>query len=131
MARRGEPKTYELQPDQLAALDQLLAGKTVTATAAAVGVARETVSRWRNSDPAFMAAYNAALLSSYEAGQARLLDARARAVERLAVLVDSTNSTIALKAAALLLRVEVDRPKGDIDPASIESDQTRARLLRF
>ena len=67
MARRGyEPKKYELEADQAAALDLLLSGQTVTAAAAAVGVARETVSRWRNTDPAFQAAYNAALQSAYE-----------------------------------------------------------------
>jgi hypothetical protein len=120
MARRGE-KTYELAADQLAALDQLLAGKTVTEAAAAVGVARETVSRWRNSDAAFQAAYNAALQSVYEAGQARLLDARAKALDRLAGLIDSDDPTIALKAAAALLRVEVARPRGHVDPAEIDS----------
>ena len=97
--------------------------RTVTAAAAAVGVARETVSRWRNNDPAFQAAYNAALASVYEAGQVRLLDARARAVERLAALVDSSNTNIALKAAGLLLRVPVLPPAGDVDPAAIDADQ--------
>ena len=81
MARmtRNTPKTYELEADQLTALDLLLAGQTVTATAAAVGVARDTVSRWRNGDPAFKAAYNAAMQSAYDATTARLLDARGRA----------------------------------------------------
>lgn len=128
MARRGyEPKTYELTPDQAAALDLLLAGKTVTETAAAVGVARETVSRWRNNDPAFMAAYHAAMQSAYDAGQARLLEARTKALDRLAALVDSDDPAIGLKAAAALLRVNVERPKGNIDPADIEKWQ----LLKF
>ena len=122
-ATRATPLSYELEADQAAALDLLLAGQTVTAAAAAVGVARETVSRWRNSDPAFMAAYNAALQSAYEAGQARLLDARGRAVERLAALVDSPNTNHALKAAALLLRVPMLPPAGDVDPARIAADQ--------
>ena len=131
MARRNEPKAYTLEADQAAALDLLLSGQTVTATAAAVGLARETVSRWRNSDPAFMAAYNAAIQSAYDAGQARLLDARARAVERLAALVDSKDEATALKAAASLLRVPIMEPGGAIDPAEIEADQVRAQLFRF
>ncbi len=131
MARRGVSKTYELSPDQAAALDLLLAGQTVTATAAAVGLARETVSRWRNSDPAFMAAYNAAIQSAYEAGQARLLDARARAVDTLIGLLDSDDPATALKAAASLLRVPIMEPGGAIDPAEIEADQVRAQLFRF
>ena len=129
MARRGyEPKTYELTADQAAALELLLSGQTITAAAAAVGVVRETVSRWRNSDPAFQAAYNAAMQSAYEAGQARLLEARGKAVERLATLVESPNSNIALKAAALLLRVPVLPPAGDVDPAKIEADQALANF---
>jgi phage-related tail protein len=130
MARRAyEPKSYALEADQAAALDLLLAGQTVTAAAAAVGVARETVSRWRNNDPAFQAAYNAAMQSVYEAGQARLLEARGKAVERLAALVDSPNTNFALKAAALLLRVPVLPPAGDVDPAAIEADQALTQVF--
>ena len=125
-ATRATPRlSYELEADQAAALDLLLAGQTVTAAAAAVGVARETVSRWRNNDPNFQAAYNAALKSAYDATTARLLDARARAVERLAALVDSKDEATALKAAAALLRVEVERPKGAASAAGVE----RRRVL--
>jgi len=121
MARRGnQQKDSELTADQAAALDLLLAGKTVTDAAATVGVARETVSRWRNNDPAFQAAYNAALQSAYDASQARLLEARNKALDRLADLVDSTDPAIALKAAGALLRVGVERPKGRVDAADIE-----------
>lgn len=124
MARRGyEPKTYELTPDQAAALELLLSGQTITAAAAAVGVARETVSRWRNSDPAFQAAYNAALQSAHDAMGKKLLDARARAIDTLADLLDADDHGLALKAAAALLRVEVDRPKGYTNPAEIEKWQ--------
>ena len=112
---------YELGADQLAALDLLLAGKTVTEAAAAVGVARETVSRWRNKDAAFLAAYNAALQSAYDAGLARLLEARGKALDRLATLLDSKDEATALKAAAVLLRVTITRPTGRVDPADIDS----------
>jgi len=123
-ATRATPRlSYELEADQAAALDLLLAGQTVTAAAAAVGVARETVSRWRNGDANFQAAYNAALQSAYDATAARLLDARARAVERLAALIDSKDEATALKAAAALLRVEVDRPKGRTSAAGVERMQ--------
>ena len=120
MARRNEPKTYTLEADQAAALDLLLSGQTVTAAAAAVGVARETVSRWRNNDPAFQAAYNAALQSAHDAMSKKLLDARARAIDTLADLLEADDRALALKAAAALLRVEIDRPKGYTNPASVE-----------
>ena len=121
MARRNETKTYTLEADQVAALDLLLAGKSLTEAAAAVGVARETVSRWRNNDPTFQAAYNAALQSAHDVTTVRLLDARARAVERLAALVDSKDEATALKAAAALLRVEVERPKGATSAVGVEN----------
>jgi hypothetical protein len=124
MARKAyQPKVYELTPDQAAALDLLLSGQTITAAAAAVGVTRETVSRWRNSDPAFQAGYNAALQSAYDATTARLLDARGKALDRLAALVDHADPAIALKAAGALLRVGVDRPGGDTSPAGVERRQ--------
>ena len=124
MARRGyEPKTYDLTPDQAAALELLLSGQTITAAAAAVGVARETVSRWRNSDPAFLGAYNAALQSAHDAMSKKLLDARARAIDTLADLLEEDDHGLALKAAAALLRVEVDRPKGYTNPVAIERNQ--------
>ena len=118
-ATRATP-SYELEADQAAALDLLLAGQTVTAAAAAVGVARETVSRWRNNDPAFQAAYNAALQSAHDAMSKKLIDARARAIDTLAGLLDSDDQATALKAAAALLRVEIDRPKGYTNPAAVE-----------
>ena len=97
MARRAyEPKSYALEADQAAALDLLLAGQTVTAAAAAVGVARETVSRWRNNDPAFQAAYNAALQSAHDAMSKKLIDARARAIDTLAGLLDSDDQATCL-----------------------------------
>lgn len=123
MARKAYQPNYELTPDQAAALDLLLSGQTITAAAAAVGVARETVSRWRNSDPAFQAAYNAVLQSAHDAMSKKLLDARARAIDTLAGLLDSDDQATALKAAAALLRVEVDRPKGYTNPTAIERGQ--------
>jgi len=132
MARKAyQPKVYELTPDQAAALELLLAGQTITAAAAAVGVARETVSRWRNEDPAFQAAYNAALRSAYEANQKKLIDARAKALDRLAALVDSQDQGIALKAAAALLRVDVEQPKGRTNAADIDRWQGIANFSAF
>ena len=132
MARRGyQPKVYELTPDQAAALDLLLSGQTITAAAAAVGVARETVSRWRNDDPTFQAAFNAAIQSAYEANQKKLIDARGKALDLLAAMVDSEDPAIAFKAAAALLRVDVPQPKGRTNPADLERWQGLANFSTF
>jgi hypothetical protein len=55
----------------------------------------------------------------------KLLDARARAIDTLADLLEADDRALALKAAAALLRVEVDRPKGPTSAAGVE----RLRLL--
>jgi hypothetical protein len=50
--------TPELQPKQTLAVEQLVAGGTVTQAAEAAGVDRTTVHRWLRNDFAFQAAYN-------------------------------------------------------------------------
>jgi hypothetical protein len=123
---RTQPKTYELEPKQVEALDLLLSGSTVTEAAAALDLARETVSRWRNRDPAFIAAHNAALQSAWDATHGRLVNARGKAIDRLADLLDSEDQATALRAAVALVRLDLPRPRGDTDPVAIESTQ---RLL--
>ena len=119
-------RTYELEPKQIEALDLLLSGATVTDTAAALEVARETVSRWRNSDPAFLAAYHAALQSAWDATHSRLLNARGKAIDRLADLLDSEEPATALRAAVAIVRLDLPRPDGSTDAAAIDRNQ---RLL--
>jgi hypothetical protein len=49
---------WTLTPQQETAVDLLTSGKTVTDTAAAVEVTRQTVSEWLNHHPGFQAALN-------------------------------------------------------------------------
>jgi transposase-like protein len=58
MKRNGTPHnpTLTLSPCQLAALEALLAGKTVTDAAAAAGVDRSTLHAWLKTDFPFQAA---------------------------------------------------------------------------
>jgi hypothetical protein len=109
----------------------LLSGATVTDAAAALDVARETVSRWRNRDPAFIAAYNAALQSAWDTTHGRLLNARGKAIDRLADLIDSEDQATALRAAVALVRLDQPRPSGDTDPAAIERMQRLLASLAY
>lgn len=121
MARtKYSPPTYDLDPQQLQAVDLLLSGKTVTETAALLEVDRTTVSRWRNTDPGFKAAYNAGLLSAWEASHKRLMDARARAIDKLADLLDNEDPQIVLKTAAVLVKVDMPQPDVEVRPAKID-----------
>ena len=62
MSPRKPTKTNDdgrLTPQQSTAVDLLVSGKTLTDTAAALAVNRETVSGWVNHFPPFQAALNA------------------------------------------------------------------------
>ncbi len=120
MARSGRASIPELEPQQLEAVGLLLSGRTITETAAALGVARETVSRWRHTDAAFEALYNEGLRSTWEAGRVRLEEARGKAIARLVELVDSEEPAVALKAAMALVRLDIPEPKGSVNPVHIE-----------
>jgi enoyl-CoA hydratase/carnithine racemase len=129
MARHTQIKTYELTSQQVEALELLLAGETVTSTAATLGVARETVSRWRHNDPAFVAAYNEALQSAWEASYKRLLDARGKAIDKLAELLDNKDPGVSLKAAAALVKIDIPMPKGKTNPRAAERQIEHQALL--
>ncbi len=121
MARaRAQAQTQELTPQQVEALTLLLGGKTITETAEALGVARETVSRWRHTDVAFQAVYNEGLRSAWEAGLVRIDEARGKAIGRLVELMEGDDPTVALKAAMALVRLEVPEPQGSVNPDKLQ-----------
>ena len=62
----------KLTATQEQALLLLASGETVTATADAVGVSRQTVSEWVNRDPDFIAALNRIRQETLDAGADRL-----------------------------------------------------------
>ena len=119
MARSGKASTPDLEPQQVEAVGLLLSGKTITETAAALGVARETVSRWRHANAEFEALYNEGLRSTWEAGRVRLEEARGKAIARLVELMGSEEPAVALKAAMALVRIDIPEPKGSVNPEHI------------
>ena len=52
------PTISRLSVEQLNAIDIRVQGRTDQETAETVGVARETVTRWRNDNPHFIAEFN-------------------------------------------------------------------------
>lgn len=130
MARvKQQAQTYELTPQQVEALDLLLGGKKITETAAAIGVARETVSRWRHSDPTFQAVYNEGLRSAWEAIRVQIDEARGKAIARLVEFMEEDDPAVALKAAVALVRLEVPEPAGSVNPREIEQEARRSDLF--
>jgi hypothetical protein len=99
------------------ALAALLTGATVTATARAAGVTRQTVHRWLSDDPAFIAAYN---LSRRETGDAvqqnlRLLSAQAVKALRRALTSRRTPDAVKVRAAVEVLKLTAAAPDGPTD----------------
>ena len=130
MARvKQQAQTYELTPQQVEAVGLLLSGKTITETAAAIDVSRETVSRWRHNDPAFQAVYNEGLRSAWEASRVRIDEARGKAIARLVELMEGDEPAVALKAAMALVRLDMPEPAGSVNPREIEQDAKRSNLF--
>jgi len=129
MPRISKAQINELTPQQVEAVGLLLSGKTITETAAALDVSRETVSRWRHTDPTFEAVYNEGLRSTWEAGRTRIEEARGKAIARLVELMEGDDLAVALKAAMALVRLEVPEPTGSVNPKELEMDHRAANIL--
>ena len=89
-------RTEALTPQQIAALERLLAGETVKAVAEAVKIDRSTLHRWLREDFEFQAALNRGKRELAEAVQSRLLTVADKAAAVVGNAVDQGNLTAAL-----------------------------------
>lgn len=120
-----------IAPNQVIALERLLAGDTVTAAAQAAGVSRETVHRWKRYDWQFQAALNQGLNEYQEATRTRLHSVAHRASEIIAQAIERGN----LKAAIAVLKgVGVlpgsASPIGPIEPVEVQEEARLASAKR-
>lgn len=105
-------KIQELNEQQLRAIELLVAGHTVTETAEEVGVARETVSRWRSQDPLFMSELSGLQDLMWEASADRLRASAVKATKALEELIEHKDPAVRLKAIALSLKSLQALPRG-------------------
>jgi hypothetical protein len=116
-----ETLALALSPPQLVAIEKMLSGNSIVASASAAGVTRMTIYNWLHNDPKFQAAYNAWQLDALTAARTKLLassDAAATTVAR-AVKTDSKIALAVVKALGIL-----DRPTpGSTDPEEIAQRQ--------
>ena len=115
--------TEPLSPQQERAVELLLAGMTVTAVAASIGVSRETVHRWRRENFQFVAAVNRGKRELSDAASTRLLAAWSKAAENVSKAVESGD----LRASLLVLRgfgtpFGPNPPVGSDDPDKLAVD---------
>jgi hypothetical protein len=113
-----------LTAQQELAVDLLATGKTITEAANTLGVARQTVSEWRNQDPVFEAALNARREELWSGMSDRL---RVLLPKALNVLEQSLEHG-ELRAAVAVVRAaglhSLSAPEG---PVTAEDAETAAR----
>ena len=132
---RGAEELKNLTATQEKALLLLASGETVTATAEAVGVSRQTCSEWVNRDPEFIAALNSVRQETLDAGADKLRGMVEKALDAVAEGFDSEELSAKERAAlgmellknvGLVKRVNAI---GSTDAASVRSSQVLSEML--
>ena len=130
----GDADEGNLSVQQLAAIDMLSSGRTLTETAEALGVARPTVSRWVNHTPLFTSGLNARRQELWVSMTDRL---RSLAPKALDVLESALGGEHPLTAAIHVLKAcsvygAVPAPSGPTelaDAAIVQKRRDYDRLL--
>ena len=122
----------DLKPSQHKAIAALAAGATVAAAAAASGVDRATLWRWRNEGVDFICALNRALRDQADAIAAARRELALEAVVAIRSLLGADNPpAIRLRAATAALQGVggLDAPQvGETDPDALRRQREQARL---
>ena len=132
---RGAEELKNLTATQEKALLLLASGETVTATAEAVGVSRQTVSEWTNRDAEFIAALNSVRQEILDAGADRLRNMVGAALDAVEAGMNSEELSTKDKASlgmALLKQVGLSEragSTGNTDAASIRSARALTDML--
>lgn len=99
---------------QAAVIRAVVAGASQKAAAAAVGVSEYTVSRWANSDPAYIAALNLARRDAWQEQRAELSKLLVKARQALEYVLEGHDDGAMVRAAALVLGEFAARPDGPV-----------------
>ena len=110
------PAGSHLSVEQLNAIDILVQGRTDQETAETVGVARETVTRWRNDNPHFTAELNRQRRLIWGDSHDRLRALASKAVDTIETSLAFNTSRVALEVLkAIGLYGQVQPPSGPED----------------
>ena len=93
-----------LKEQQMLAIPHILAGKSDAQVAEAVGVARETVNRWRNHDQDFKNELSQSRVAHNDALLIALSSVHTKAFEVMEEFLDSEDEQIRMRAAMHLLK---------------------------
>ena len=116
-----------LSIEQHNAIDVLILGHTDHAVAEQIGVARETICRWRNENPYFMAELNRRRKDVWQTAQERLRGLAGKAIDILekALQPDDVKAAVTILRAANLYG-NVGAPHGETDPEFVLLAQAEA-----
>ena len=101
---KHEAENKALKDKQMIAILHILAGKTDAEVAETVGVARETISRWRNHDADFKTELRQSRETQLESHLTTISNVNKKAVDVLEDLLDSDDEQVRLRAAMHLLK---------------------------
>ena len=123
----------DLTEAQTIALEALLRGATVTDAAKAAGVSRQTVSTWRNQDPLFIAALNAAARDQLRETHTGLRALAPAALAILAQELEAGGETASRAARDVLRFLERIGPDtiGSASPVVVRSQMEDEEELAF
>ena len=122
-------RSHGLTTEQLAAIELLVTGQTDQEVGGAVGVARETVTRWRLYDPHFQAKLNQRRRDVFSAGADRLRALVPVAVETLEEELHNANNPGRGQLALSVLKA-IGMAAGDIGPTDAQAIIDRATIAR-
>ena len=127
-----KPDTHTLTPQQATVCDLLAGGSTITDSAGAVKVSRQTVSEWLHHHAAFQATLNARRRELFDEGTQRLRSLVPRALEVIAAALDGSSPKAALASAFHVLKAAGvygrPAPSGSVDAEEIEADEKQRRF---
>ena len=107
----------QLNEKQRTAVELLVQGLTDGEVGGKVGACRETVCRWRNGDPHFIAELNQRRLEVWESNRGRIRGLISKALDVLEDRLDNGDSKVALE---FLKRMDADLPPiGGTDADSV------------
>ena len=128
MSQNATQTDTPLRPDQLVALERLIAGESVTKAAKEAGCSRETIHRWLKNDFVFLATLNRMKHELQDSIDAQLLAISGRAAETVAQAVASGDVKVALQVLRGTGSLPGDRPRvGSVDPGHLKDDSEVAK----
>ena len=111
---RQELREIAITDTQAAVIRAVVAGASQKAAAAACGVSEYTVSRWANSDPAYIAALNLERLFAWETQRAELAKLLIKARQALEFVLEGNDPGAMVRAAVVILEQFATRPDGPV-----------------